>query len=444
MSVLKGVGDSGRWELAELGIETVLDLVTHYPRRYIDGTRLVPIAELAAGDKASVLAEVTRVSRPPSGYGRGRRRARRGWWWASPTTRGRLTVVFFNQTWRASSWPSGTLALFYGTVGSYRGALQLGSPTAEVLRAAGGRPADEDGEGTATGRVFPVYPADRQGQARPRPGIGRYVGEALDRAGHLRRPPARRLAGPVRAGRPDHGLQPHPPACHHGRAASRPVAGWPSTSCSACSWPWCCARRLQEDARGIRHVVARHDGAPTLVDGSSRACRSRHAAQRRAIGAIRDDLAGVLPMHRLLQGDVGAGKTVVAVAAMLVGVEGGHQGALMAPTEVLAEQHATEVRRSRRADGGRPVDARGTAPAAGGPLDQQDPGRRAGRDPRRTGRRHGRPPHRHPCPPHRPGGVPSLGVVVIDEQHRFGVEQRAALRAKGRGADGPGATPTCW
>ncbi len=63
-------------------------------------------------------------------------------------------------------------------------------------------------------------------------------------------------------------------------------------------------------------------------------------AQRRAMEAIRDDLAGPLPMHRLLQGDVGSGKTVVAVAAMLAAVEGGHQAALMAPTEVLAEQHA--------------------------------------------------------------------------------------------------------
>ena len=137
MSVLKGVGEAARRELAELGIESVLDLVTHYPRRYIDATKLVPIADLNEGDKASVLARVTRVSRPPSGYGRGRRRPPSRVVVGIADDSGRLEVVFFNQAWRAKQLPVGTLALFFGTVGSYRGVLQLTSPTAEVLRAAG-------------------------------------------------------------------------------------------------------------------------------------------------------------------------------------------------------------------------------------------------------------------------------------------------------------------
>ena len=137
----------------------------------------------------------------------------------------------------------------------------------------------------------------------------------------------------------------HRPAAH-GRGASRPAAGWPSTSCSASSWPWSCASaRLERDARGIRHSSSRDGRARPWSTGSSTGLPFRlTGAQQRAIAAIRDDLAGPLPMHRLLQGDVGSGKTVVAVAAMLVAVEGGHQGALMAPTEVLAEQHAAEVR----------------------------------------------------------------------------------------------------
>ncbi len=88
------------------------------------------------------------------------------------------------------------------------------------------------------------------------------------------------------------------------------------------------------------------DGGPTLLEQFVGGLPfPLTAAQGRAVADLGEDLAGPLPMHRLLQGDVGSGKTVVAVAALLVAVEGGHQGALMAPTEVLAEQHASEVGR---------------------------------------------------------------------------------------------------
>ena len=167
------------------------------------------------------------------------------------------------------------------------------------------------------------------------------------------------------------------------------------------------------------------------------------AAQQRAIGEIEADLAAPHPMHRLLQGDVGSGKTVVAVATLLAAVQGGHQGALMAPTEVLAEQHASGVRALldgvTRARPGQPVRRSAAAVElltnrvtgaerrdvlaglADGSVDIVD---------------------RHPRAD--PGGrrrSTSLGAVVVDEQHRFGVEQRAALRAK---TSRRSACPTCW
>ena len=155
-------------------------------------------------------------------------------------------------------------------------------------------------------------------------------------------------------------------------------------------------------------------------------------AQRRTIAEIETDLAGPHPMHRLLQGDVGSGKTVVAVSALLAAVQGGHQGALMAPTEVLAEQHAASVR--ALLDG----------------VTVPDPGNLFGDRPLRvallTNRVTGA-ERREVLAGLADGGVDlvigthaliqegvafhSLGVVVIDEQHRFGVEQRAALRSKG-------------
>ena len=162
-------------------------------------------------------------------------------------------------------------------------------------------------------------------------------------------------------------------------------------------------------------------------------------AQQRVIAEIESDLAGPHPMHRLLQGDVGAGKTIVAVAAMLTAVQGGHQGAIMAPTEVLAEQHAVGIRQllqglvipdadslfgerevrvelltsSVTAERRRDV----LAGLADGRVDIAIGTHALIQD---TVVFH------------------SLGVVVVDEQHRFGVEQRAALRAKGEGA---GAVP---
>jgi ATP-dependent DNA helicase RecG len=189
-------------------------------------------------------------------------------------------------------------------------------------------------------------------------------------------------------------------------------------------------RAVEREATGIRHqvegeLVARfRAGLPFTLT----------AAQERAVAEIRSDMAGPHPMHRLLQGDVGSGKTVVAVAALLTAVEGGHQGALMAPTEVLAEQHYAGV--SELLTGF-------TLPSHGTLLPDR---------PLRVALLTNRTPARERTRLHAglvEGTVDvligthallteavsfrSLGAVVIDEQHRFGVEQRAALREKGPG-----------
>ncbi|HLW45168.1 MAG TPA: ATP-dependent DNA helicase RecG, partial [Acidimicrobiales bacterium] len=198
-------------------------------------------------------------------------------------------------------------------------------------------------------------------------------------------------------------------------------------------------RALEADARAIRHAVSPREvvdpaGDVTLVQRFLAHLPYRLTdAQRQAMAAILAEMAGPLPMHRLLQGDVGSGKTVVALGALLAAVQGGHQGALMVPTEVLAEQHSFAVR----------------ALVEG--LTLPDPGRLGGERPvsvalltnrtsaaERARLRQGL----------EAGDVDivvgthalltddvqfhSLGLVVIDEQHRFGVEQRAQLRDKGR------------
>jgi ATP-dependent DNA helicase RecG len=170
------------------------------------------------------------------------------------------------------------------------------------------------------------------------------------------------------------------------------------------------------------------------------ACRSRRRSRRRARSrSIAEDLARERPMHRLLQGDVGSGKTLVALWTMLAAVDRGRQAALMAPTELLAEQHLR------------------TLTALLAPLGVNVPGRRARRaadllddrgaappHPRRPRGRRGRSRRRHACA-HRGGcALRALGVVVIDEQHRFGVSQRVALKDKTGDGSGDGTCcPTC-
>ena len=200
-------------------------------------------------------------------------------------------------------------------------------------------------------------------------------------------------------------------------------------------------RALERTARGIEH-----DTSGELVGRFLDALAfPLTGAQQRVIGEIAADLGGPHPMHRLLQGDVGAGKTVVAVAALLAAVQGGHQGALMAPTEVLAEQHFAGIRELL-------ADLRVPGDAAAGTLFEgstQDRPLRVELLTNRTTAAN----RRKLADALLAGEVDlligthaliedavtfrSLGVVVIDEQHRFGVEQRAALRDKGP----EGATP---
>jgi ATP-dependent DNA helicase RecG len=439
VSTLRGVGGVAEAELAELDVSSVLDLLTHYPRRYVDGTRMVPIDSLVEGEKASVLARVTRVARPPVRRGRGRR----------PPVRvevdvadegGRLRVVFFNQSWRANQLPPGTLVLLFGSVSAYRGVLQLVNPAVEVLR--GASDDESSDEPVQAGRIFPVYPLTERAELTSAR-ISRYVHEALDRAG--------RFADPVPSGRLEQlGLLDRTTALEHIHRPTTMDAPEPARRRLAFDELFRLQlalvlrrRRLEADARGIRHVVHHPDGSPTALERfvANLPFVLTHG-QEQAIATIAEDLAGPLPMHRLLQGDVGSGKTVVALAAMLVAVEGGHQSALMAPTEVLAEQHLGEVR------------------SLLGDLEVEDPSVLGGRRPLASALLTSKTPageRANILEGLAAGRVDllvgthallteqvtfaSLGVVVIDEQHRFGVEQRAALRAKGRGADGEGRDP---
>jgi len=421
---LKRIGDKRAESLAALGITSVLDLITHYPRRYIDRTRQADVVGMTLGEESLVLARVTSVRS---------RRTRNGRALVELDVddgTGTLRVTFFNQAWRAKQLPEGTEALFFGKLDSYRGKRQFTNPVVDLV-------------GNRTGRIVPIYPtSEKTGIAGWE--YGEWIAEALRRAGELDDPlpPQWRqqlgLMDRTTAFRAIHA----PETFDEKNEARRRLA---LDELLRLQLEIGMRRRASErDARGIAHTVAPAVAADDLVTAFvAQLPFLLTAAQTRAMTEIMADLAAPLPMHRLLQGDVGSGKTVVAVATLLAAVQGGHQGAFMAPTEVLAEQHFFGVRQlladlvvpdSRTLAGSRPLNvALLTSRTPAGARAKLHEGLRDGAVDVVVGT------HALLTEDVR---FASLGVVVIDEQHRFGVEQRAALRAKGRdAASGDGADP---
>ena len=443
---LKGLSDKKAAALREWGIELVFDLLTTYPHRYIDRSRQADLADLSVGEEAVVLAAVDRVSARRTRNGRSLVELR------VHDGTGTMKVVFFNQPWRAKQLTAGAEALFFGKLDDYRGTRQMTNPVVDVLVATDN---DSQTRRRRTLRVIPVYPSSAK------VGLNSWeVGEWAEQSIRRTRTFADPLPAPWRerldlVGRTEAMRRIHLPES---------MGDWPPArrrlafdELFRLQLALVLRRRaLEQDARAIRHSVSPLDVVTstgnkaqlTLAEGTGvdrggkRTLVQRFlaalpfeltTAQRQALASIFAELAGPLPMHRLLQGDVGSGKTVVAVAALLAAVQGGHQGALMVPTEVLAEQHHMAVR------------------SLLGDLTVPDPDRLGGERPVAVALLTNRTTAAERARLHaglRSGEVDlvvgthalltdevrfhSLGVVVIDEQHRFGVEQRAALRDKGR------------
>jgi ATP-dependent DNA helicase RecG len=413
VDVLKGVGEKKRAALAEVGIESVLDLVTHYPRRYIDRTNQVSIRELVVGEEALVLATVRKVATRQT-------RARRAMVEVELFDGSSyLKCTFFNQPWRAKQLREGAEVAVFGKVETFRGRRQMTNPVVDLV-------------GNRTGRIVPLYPQSEKAGITTWE-LAEWVEEALGRAGAFVDPLPDRFRDALDVvDRTWAFHQIHEPESMAAAGAARKRLAFDEL------WRLQMIlvmrkRAVERDAKGIRHVVDGelvrrfHGSLPFTLTG----------AQERAIAEIAADLAGPNPMHRLLQGDVGAGKTLVAVTALLMAVQGGFQGALMAPTEVLAEQHFLGVRDLL---GGLSV------PDDTGSLFAERPVRVDLLTNRTTAKERER-----LAAGLLDGSVDvligthalltegvafrALGVVVIDEQHRFGVEQRAALRGKGDDPD---------
>jgi ATP-dependent DNA helicase RecG len=406
---LRGVGPKKQESLGKVGITNLFDLVTTYPRRWIDRTNEARIADLVPGEEALVLVTIRSVTKRMTRNRRTMVNVNVG------DGSGRMDLVFFNQPWREKQLQEGLQVALFGKADTYRGGLQMSNPIVDLI-------------GDRTGKIVPIYPQSDKAQINTWEMAG-WIEETL------RRCVERGIADPVPEairrrlgliGRADALAGIHLPD----EMKTKELARYRLAFDELLRVQLVLVlrkRALERDSLGIEHVV---DGEMVERFVASLPFPMT-AAQVRTIAEINTDLGSSQPMHRLLQGDVGAGKTVVAVAAMLAAVDGGHQAALMAPTEVLAEQHATSVR------------------AMLDDITVPDPGNLFGDRPLRvellTNRVTGA-GRKDVLAGLADGSVDiaigthaliqdsvdfsSLGVVVIDEQHRFGVEQRAALRDK--------------
>jgi ATP-dependent DNA helicase RecG len=406
-----------------LGLETVEDLLRHYPRRYAERGELTDLRTLTEGEQVTVLAEVRQVTVRPM-------RNRRGTILEAVVTDGRdsMSLTFFNQKWREGQLRVGRSGLFAGQVSVFRGQLQLTHPEFELL------PDGVDDDPLAVlafaGALIPIYPASKAVTSWQ---VHKAVDVVLDQ---LADPPDP-IPEDVRTGRD---LLPLADAI---RGVHRPTTREDVRSAvdrlrfeEAFTLQVLLAQRRAEVMAlpATRRVPAT---SPLLEAFDARLPFTLTEGQRDVAGVIEEDMGRDYPMHRLLQGDVGSGKTVVALRAMLRVVDAGGQAALLAPTEVLAGQHYRSITAllGPLADGGR--------------LGSDDNSTRVAllTGSQRTAQRRrelldivsgdaGIVVGTHALIQENVD-FHDLALVVVDEQHRFGVEQRAALSAKSRDGSRP-------
>lgn len=422
LQYLKGVGPRRAADLQRAGLSTVDDLLSRFPIRYEDRGRLQPIAELKPGQVASVAGEVlschVRTTRRP------------GFKIFEMVVRdrsGAVRATWLNQPFLRDVFQPHQQVILFGKVELRRpGGLQLINPQYEILdRRAdappGDAPPDEEDDTIHTGRIVPIY--EKTGAVTPKM-QRRLVYTALQRLPEVVEDP---LPAEVRTrfGLPDRRMALV--------AAHFPDPGTSIDELNRFRTP-AQVRLIFEEfflfqlGLLLRKHQADAERKPRVIRVDDRIRQSAlkvlpfklTEGQKQALREMVADLQRPQPMNRLLQGEVGAGKTIVALLAALVAMENGLQVAFMAPTEILAEQHFFNIRRLLEPSRFRVVLLTGATPAAA---------RREILAELASGTTH------LVVGTHAllqdPVTFAALGLVVIDEQHRFGVLQRATLRAKG-------------
>ncbi len=394
------------------GLTTVGDLLQHYPRRYARRGELTALSELSGliggdDDNVTIVAEVLETRERPM-------RARGGSLLEVRISDGKgvLSLTFFNQAWRSKDLRPGVRGIFAGKVTDYRGTLQLAHPDYELFE---GDHADEASAKAWAELPIPIYPATSTVASWQ---VQKAIGVVLDTLPALDDP----VPGDVRSARK---LVPfakaleliHRPQKDADWGAARKALRFQEAFVLQAA-----LLRQRAESRATQ-ATARPAGA--MLESFDAALPFQRTGDQRAVGeAITADLESGLPMNRLVQGEVGSGKTLVALRAMLAVAESGGQSALLAPTEVLAHQHY----RSIVATLGPELTARLKPAILTGQLPTAE--------------------RKKALLAAVSGGAHivvgthallsdnveffDLGLVVVDEQHRFGVEQRETLRRKGQ------------
>ena len=406
------LGDRTAKALAKaFGMRTVADLLAHYPRRYARRGELTALSELTVGESVTIVAEVLSVSERSMKQRKGSILEV-----AIGDGKGILTLTFFNQTWRKAELTPGRRGIFAGKVGEYRGARQLAHPDYELFEAGDERDPGTGGKDAQKWAMqpIPIYPATSTVASWQ---IAKTLAIVLDTLPPLDDP----VPEPVRTERGlldiTQALQwvHRPEQDSHWRRARDTLRFHEAFLLQAALLQQRAALRAQPAApRVAGDELAVFDAALpwTLTDD-----------QRLVGDEIAHDLAADVPMNRLVQGEVGSGKTLVAVRAMLTVAQSGGQSALLAPTEVLAHQHYRSIVDTLgpdRAARMRPVLLTGQLSAAERKRALLSIASGASRIVIGT----------HALLGEKVQFV-DLGLVVVDEQHRFGVEQRESLRRKG-------------
>jgi ATP-dependent DNA helicase RecG len=396
-------------------IKTVGDLMRHYPRRYLVRGELSDISELVEGDEVTILAEVLSSTNRPL-------RGRKGSIFEVVVTDGtdKLSLTFFNQAWREKELKAGRQGLFAGKVGLFNGKKQLAHPDYEMI------PDGNDVDAAASsfaGKYLPVYPASAK---MPSWKISKCVEMAIDSLDE------------VEDFLPEHIRSSFGyPTLHQGLVQLHRPADLDSAESARERLTFDEAFLLQSLLVLRRHELRKLNTASRkakkggILDSFDASLPFQLTGGQKAVCAeIEADLAQDHPMHRLLQGEVGSGKTIVALRAMLAVVDSGGQAALLAPTEVLAAQHLRTIEKllGPLAQGGTLGSEEGATQVTLITGSQNAAARKAALALAASG----------------DAGIvigthallgekvefKDLGLIVVDEQHRFGVEQRDALKEK--------------
>ncbi len=396
VTILKGVGPTKAKQFAVLGIHTLQDLICHFPRGYEDRTRLVTVSELEVDVPACFKAVVMNTPRT--------HHIRKG----LDITRvqvadhtARLNLTFFNQKFTTEQLQYGSEYIFYGAVSGDYGGYSMTSPAFEAVGS----------EPVTTRRVLPIYPLTA---GLSNAAMLKAVRQALS----LCDPPAEILPPQVREA---YGILPARQAYYaiHEPASMEEAEQAKKRLIFEEFFVFSAGLALIRASRAGKQVLPYID--INLTPFYQALPFTLTCAQSRAIGEIAGDLGRGRPMNRLVQGDVGSGKTMVAAAAAYLAAKNGYQAALMAPTEILAEQHFHSLSRLLEPLGISVTLLTGSLTAKQKALTRQ--ALEDGTAQLVIGT--------HALVSDSTAFA-KLGLVIADEQHRFGVEQRARLSAKGQ------------